>query len=70
MIRRDGGQQQLVCDGCGEETPDFDEFEDMISAAKADGWSITKPSDTWEHRCPCCGTGASRLAAAKRKFGL
>lgn len=74
MIRKYAGQMQLVCDECSAETPEFDDdqFEAMISAAKADGWSITRPEGHWKHECDeCAGSNTgSALAAARRKFGL
>lgn len=72
MIVKDHDQIQLSCDDCGNETPvyDDDQFEQMISAAKSDGWTITRPSGTWEHRCSDCALEDNALAAARRKFGI
>ena len=72
MISKDGDQQQVVCDGCGTEGSvfDADDFQAMIDEVKADGWSVTRPSGNWEHRCKDCANGGSALAQARKKFGL
>ena len=72
MILKDYGQLQLSCDVCGNETPAYDDedFERMISAAKEDGWKITRPDGHWQHECPQCASSGGALAAARRKFGM
>ena len=72
MINRDHGQMQLACDDCGAETTVYDEeqFNEMISSAKDDGWKISCPQGRWEHHCKDCSHEGGALAAARRKFGL
>lgn len=72
MIRKLAGEIELVCDACGNESPSFDddEFNEMISACKADGWSVTRRDGHWHHECPSCRTEESALEAARRKFGI
>ncbi len=46
MIERLHGRQQIVCDSCPASQPRTygdDEFDVMVSDAKAAGWIITKP---------------------------
>lgn len=72
MINKYADEMQLVCDVCGDETPAYDEdqFEMMVSEAKADGWVIARKDGTWHHTCSDCGKEESALAAARRKFGI
>lgn len=71
MILKDEDQRQLACDDCGYEGDvfDADEFSEMITEARSDGWSITQPSGKWTHHCPDCAPETA-LAQAKRKFGV
>lgn len=59
----------LECDECPETTDEYawDEFNQMIRDAKADGWSIKPARDGWSHTCPAC-YGESRLDRARRMF--
>lgn len=72
MILKDGDQQQVACDGCGAESPVYDEkdFHEMIDEIKAEGWSVTRPNGTWQHHCKDCANGGSALAQARKKFVL
>lgn len=72
MIRKYAGEIELVCDSCGVEGPSYDDdqFDRMISEAKGDGWSITRPEGTWQHECSDCGDTSSALQKAKAKFGI
>lgn len=57
-IERQKGRMTLVCDVCeSEHQQDYgrDEFDEMISDAKQDGWSIFKNDDhEWSHMCKDC----------------
>lgn len=57
-IDRNKGRLQLVCDTCGSEyQQDYSskDFNDMISDAKQDGWSVFKNDDhEWTHMCRGC----------------
>lgn len=72
MIERDGTEQVIVCDDCGEwhdKTYDESEFRQMIEDVKAAGWKIT-PDDQggWTHQCPDCKP--SKLDEQKSLLGL
>lgn len=60
----------LVCDECGESLKngpyDNDEFEEMISDAKTQGWGISPIGDDWQHHCSKCKE--TPLQRAKRIF--
>lgn len=56
MIERHAGLQQIVCD-CGVSQPrtyQADEFDVMVSDARAAGWSIQRIAGEWTHTCPDC----------------
>lgn len=62
MIERHSGKQHLVCE-CGvsqRRTYRMDEFDIMISDARADGWTISRIAGEWEHACPDCAHPAER----------
>lgn len=54
MINRDGKLKSIVCDSCGTETDPDDNFNDLVSAAKVDGWEFKRVGGDWEHRCEAC----------------
>ncbi|RUV71010.1 MAG: hypothetical protein EOR30_19000 [Mesorhizobium sp.] len=58
MIERHAGQQQIVCE-CGaaqRRTYQADEFDVMVSDARAEGFVIAKVSGEWTHTCQDCAT--------------
>lgn len=59
----------LECDECNETTEEYgwDEFNQMVRDAKADGWLIRPGREGWTHICPAC-QGESRLDRARRMF--
>ncbi len=72
MINKERGGQYIECDDCGEQSNryDSDEFRQMVSEAKDDGWQVTRTEDGWEHRCAdCAGNRSSGLAHARKLFG-
>ena len=69
---RDHAEIYLECEDCPETTSVFraeEQFDEMIYEAKGAGWLIERISGEYEHRCPGC-RNASRLEAARRKFGI
>lgn len=72
MIRKYAGEMELVCDTCGEESPSYDDdqFDQMITDSKNDGWSITRQNGQWSHCCASCASEESALSVRRRKFGL
>lgn len=71
-VLNEEGQTQIVCNDCGAEshTVDKDDFSQLVSELKADGWRIAKPEGRWVHECKDCVSHNSALAQAQRKFGL
>lgn len=45
------------CDSCSEQfSGEIDEeFGDVLSAAKREGWHVAKIAGEWLHGCPKCG---------------
>lgn len=72
MIEKQHGQQTLVCDDCEETQDDSfapEDFNAMIAAAKAEGWTIKPDGDGgWQHYCGYCNP--SSLAAQRRLLGM
>jgi len=61
-IERHAGRRQIVCD-CGmaqRNTYAADEFDVMVSDAKAEGFVIEKVAGEWQHSCPSCAETARR----------
>lgn len=55
MIERQYGKVILVCDECGDNSEEFDDFGKMMREAKMLGWAIIKDdNDEWTHACPSC----------------
>lgn len=70
MLTKANGEMWLTCDECATETTTYDDFDQMVKDAKADGWQISRNRfSQWEHHCPSCNQENDRLAAAKRLFG-
>lgn len=50
----------LECDECGSDLNDIfdrEDFKDMITKARSEGWKITRDTldpDGWVHTCPDC----------------
>lgn len=58
MIYRNGRWMNLLCDECGGESDEFDDFEEMVIESKGEGWKIYQLRGVWKHECPdCIGTG-------------
>jgi hypothetical protein len=56
MIERHSGQMQIVCE-CGtaqRRTYKADEFDVMVSDARAEGFVIIKVAGEWQHSCEAC----------------
>ena len=75
MIEKSGGQQNLVCDSCGDplgEDFEMDRFRAMIDYAKDEGWSIRQEDGSWRHFCPDCKDMpvGSKLDRQRRLLGL
>ncbi len=68
-LHRDSRVQYLECEDCPETFGEDEEyqFQAMIDAAKAEGWSIKLVGSTWEHRCKSCAS-ESRLEKQMRLF--
>lgn len=71
MIKTTGQLREVLCDDCGASGgPEVDQadFEDAISTARSEGFSI-KPDGRggWEHLCSDCRPDG--IAAQRRKFG-
>lgn len=75
MIERQRGENTLVCDDCGEsldKTFSFEEFDEMLSYARGEGWRIRRDNsqpEGYAHHCPDCKT-TSPLAAQRKLLGL
>lgn len=57
MIDRQNGKILIECDSCDEvfDGDPGEEFADVWSRAKRDGWRTKKVVDEWLHGCPKCG---------------
>lgn len=56
MIEKHAGQMQIVCE-CGfsqRRAYAADEFDVMVSDARAEGFVIAKVSGEWTHTCEAC----------------
>lgn len=64
MIEKHSGKQQLVCE-CGASHRVYlaEDFQIMISDAKADGWKVQKVAGEWTHACPDCAAPRARQGA-------
>lgn len=73
MIIKAGRERTLQCDDCESLYDVFDQsqFEAMVAAAKAEGWSVIACGLDFRHYCPDCrpSTPGARLAKARRMFG-
>lgn len=56
-INRVGRQIEFECDSCPEtfKGEPGEDFADVLSAAKREGWAIRKIANEWLHGCPKCG---------------
>lgn len=68
MINRDGRWMSLECDECGNESDEFDDFDEMLHDCKEDGWRVYQSQGAWKHECPDC-TGSGGLARQRALFG-
>ena len=72
MIEKQSGLQALLCDSCDEplgESFSPDCFNDMISYAKAERWTIRQEDGSWRHYCAECeGPVESALDRQRRLF--
>ena len=49
------GVYEVECDDCGEgDAFNADDWQDLMSQMKDDGWTKKKVDDEWEHYCPAC----------------
>lgn len=57
MIDRQGRKVLIECDSCNEvfTGDEGDEFTEVWTAAKRDGWRTRQIAGTWLHGCPTCG---------------
>jgi hypothetical protein len=57
MIDRQHGKIIIECDSCSEtfEGENGEEFTEVWSGAKRDGWHTRKIANEWLHGCPKCG---------------
>jgi hypothetical protein len=57
MIDRQHGKILIECDSCPEvfEGESGEEFADVWSSAKREGWRTAKVANEWLHGCPKCG---------------
>jgi hypothetical protein len=56
MLDHQKGEIKVECDGCGEVyDTGTDDFNDVRTLLKRDGWSIRKIAEEWVHFCPRCG---------------
>ncbi len=54
-IERLGNRQQIVCDNCDYAYPNTyacEDFDIMLSDARAAGWIVGKRAGQWTHTCP------------------
>lgn len=72
MKARVGGGITLECDECGNQLSDTffsDDFRQMISTAKSQGWQVSPDGDGgWTHKCDECKEDP--VAAQRRLLGL
>lgn len=77
-LLREDHQVELVCDACDEAWPVVyaaEDFEILLTDAKAAGWQTSRIEGEWRHRCPGCVRagrpvpGNSALASAAGLFG-
>ena len=56
MIDRQHGKVLIECDSC-DEVFDIDsgEFDEVLTAAKREGWKLRKIGSESIHGCPKCG---------------
>jgi len=52
-VERSGNTVTIVCDTCGEEFhgEQGEEFAEVWSSAKRDGWRVRKIANEWLHGC-------------------
>ncbi len=63
-LQRDGKWMQFECDECPNTTDEYDDFEELRTEAKREGWEIKPSVEGWSHRCPDCrGSGLARQRA-------
>lgn len=55
MITNDFKVWEISCDFCPTGSVEVEgTFYEMIEEIKAEGWTISKKTGTWQHRCPDC----------------
>jgi len=55
MIDRQGGVIMLCCDSCDAiYTGSSDEWNEVWTEAKSEGWKAKKDGGVWIHACPDC----------------
>ena len=54
MIYSEHGAHFPMCDTCGEELQNYDDFYDAVDAKKAAGWKSVKEKWGWHDYCPTC----------------
>lgn len=56
MIDRQGNRIFIECDSCEEVLAgeEHQQFKDLWSAAKRDGWKTRQIAGEWLHSCPNC----------------
>ena len=61
MIEKISGRYYLVCDCCGEDEMEFDDFSDAVDYKKANGWRAVCEGGVWQDYCvECKEKGCSR----------
>lgn len=67
-----GGGITLECDECGEQLSDTfhrDDFRQMVSTAKAQGWQVSPDGEGgWSHKCSGCKDDP--VAVQRKLLGL
>lgn len=58
-LEYDDDQVFMVCDHCGEmsEGEHKDEFGELISKRRSEGWRTGKERGQWVNKCPNCSRG-------------
>jgi Fe2+ or Zn2+ uptake regulation protein len=61
-IERTAARIQIICDSCPAltDTYDQDDFQIMMTDARAAGWSSQKINTEWQNTCPDCRRDAGR----------
>lgn len=61
-IERSASRIQISCDSCpaSTDTYDADDFQIMMTDARAQGWTAAKISGEWQNECPDCKRQAGK----------